>query len=86
MTGTSEYDWNVNAVGAMDVSVKRSAAEFDANVIARSDDLAMTTVHCAEAHFMMRLCKVVIAFCLNPSASSYDSWLLPPSGLSWLRW
>jgi hypothetical protein len=29
----------------MDVSVKRSAAEFDANVIARSDDRA-TTMEC----------------------------------------
>jgi hypothetical protein len=29
---------DVNGVGAMDVSVKRSAAEFCANVIARSDD------------------------------------------------
>jgi hypothetical protein len=33
---------DVNAVGAMDVSAKRSAAEFRANVIARSDDRATT--------------------------------------------
>jgi hypothetical protein len=31
-----------NAVGAMDVRGKRSAAEFGANVIARSDDRAKT--------------------------------------------
>jgi hypothetical protein len=30
-------------VGAMDVSVRRSAAEFGANVIARSDDRATIT-------------------------------------------
>jgi hypothetical protein len=29
-----------SGVGAMDVSVKRSAAEFEANVIACSDDFA----------------------------------------------
>jgi hypothetical protein len=36
--------WNVvgNAVGAMDVRGKRSAAEFGANVIARSVDHAKT--------------------------------------------
>jgi hypothetical protein len=32
----------MGGVGAMDVSAKRSAAEFDANVIARSDDRAKT--------------------------------------------
>jgi hypothetical protein len=32
-----------NGVGAMDVSAKRSAAEFGANVIARSDDRATTS-------------------------------------------
>jgi hypothetical protein len=32
-----------NGVGAMDVSAKRSAAEFGANVIARSDDHATTS-------------------------------------------
>jgi hypothetical protein len=33
---------DVSEVGAMDVSVKRSAAEFCTNVIARSDDRATT--------------------------------------------
>jgi hypothetical protein len=35
-----EYDVDVSGVGAMDVSAKRSAAEFGANVIARNDDRA----------------------------------------------
>jgi hypothetical protein len=37
-----EYDVDVSGVGAMDVSAKRSAAEFGANVIARNDDRATT--------------------------------------------
>jgi hypothetical protein len=40
----------VNGVGAMDVSVKRSAAEFCANVIARSDDRAMTIAFPRSSH------------------------------------
>jgi hypothetical protein len=44
-------DVDVNAVGAMDVSGRRSAAEYDANVIARSDDRATT---CAIADGFLR--------------------------------
>jgi hypothetical protein len=40
MSPHDSIDCDDNAVGAMDVSAKRSAAEFDANEIARSDDFA----------------------------------------------
>jgi hypothetical protein len=48
---STTMNMDVNAVGAMDVSGRRSAAEYDANVIARSDDRATT---CATAAGSLR--------------------------------
>jgi hypothetical protein len=58
-----------NGVGAMDVSTKRSAAEFGANVIARSDDRA-TTMNIADRATTMNGD--------NPATTSYkyhDPWV-----------